>query len=103
MSNNTVNYKNQTPQQVRGLAVYIHWPFCKSKCPYCDFNSHVRDSIDQESWQKALLSELKFMFSHTPQHIVKTIFFGGGTPSLMPPRTAETLINEVHKLWATDP
>jgi putative oxygen-independent coproporphyrinogen III oxidase len=81
------------------LAVYIHWPFCKSKCPYCDFNSHVRDGVDQERWRAALLKELEYMAVHVPGCEVKSIFFGGGTPSLMPPATTEALINRVQQLW----
>ncbi len=83
------------------LAVYIHWPFCKSKCPYCDFNSHVREQVDQERWRIALLRELEYMHDHTPNFTVSSIFFGGGTPSLMPTTTAEALISLVSKLWKT--
>jgi oxygen-independent coproporphyrinogen-3 oxidase len=81
------------------LAVYIHWPFCKSKCPYCDFNSHVRERVDQERWRGALLRELEYMRAHTPDFTVSSIFFGGGTPSLMPPLTAEAIISRVRELW----
>jgi len=81
------------------LAIYIHWPFCKSKCPYCDFNSHVRDGVDQARWKDALLKELNHMAAHVQDRTVKSIFFGGGTPSLMPPSTAEALIKRVHELW----
>ena len=70
------------------LAVYIHWPFCKSKCPYCDFNSHVRETVDQQRWQQALLRELDYMAAHAADRTVTSIFFGGGTPSLMPAGTA---------------
>jgi putative oxygen-independent coproporphyrinogen III oxidase len=81
------------------LAVYIHWPFCKSKCPYCDFNSHVREAVDQDRWKNALLKELDYMAAKLPGRAVKSIFFGGGTPSLMPPKTAEALINRVQQCW----
>ena len=81
------------------LAVYIHWPFCKAKCPYCDFNSHVREKVEQERWKNALLRELEYMHSHTPDFTVSSIFFGGGTPSLMPAATVEALISRVGKLW----
>jgi len=84
---------------MKNLAIYIHWPFCKSKCPYCDFNSHVRERVEQDAWRNALISELEFMHSHSQNFTVSSIFFGGGTPSLMPPATAEALINRVHKLW----
>jgi oxygen-independent coproporphyrinogen-3 oxidase len=81
------------------LAVYIHWPFCKSKCPYCDFNSHVREQVAQDEWRKALLAELDYMAAQVGQRRVASIFFGGGTPSLMPPATAQALIERVHQLW----
>jgi oxygen-independent coproporphyrinogen-3 oxidase len=81
------------------LAIYIHWPFCKSKCPYCDFNSHVRDSVDQERWRAALLRELDYTAAQIGEYEVGSIFFGGGTPSLMPPATAAALIDRVHDLW----
>src|SRR5258708_1560836 len=67
------------------LGVYVHWPFCKSKCPYCDFNSHVREGIDQERWRRALLKELDHAAREAPAHRMESIFFGGGTPSLMEP------------------
>lgn len=81
------------------LAVYIHWPFCRSKCPYCDFNSHVRERVEQDRWREALLAELEYMALHVPGRTAASIFFGGGTPSLMPPSTAEALIKRVHELW----
>lgn len=81
------------------LAVYIHWPFCLSKCPYCDFNSHVRDSVDERRWQAALLAELEHMAAKEPGRRLRSVFFGGGTPSLMPPETAATLIERVRTLW----
>src|SRR5579863_10423959 len=81
------------------LAVYIHWPFCKSKCPYCDFNSHVRDGIDQTRWQKALLAELDHWAPVLKDRELVSIFFGGGTPSLMAPATAAALIERATQLW----
>ena len=84
---------------MKNLAIYIHWPFCKSKCPYCDFNSHVRERVEQDAWRNALISELEFMHSHSQNFVVSSIFFGGGTPSLMPPATAEALINRIYQLW----
>jgi oxygen-independent coproporphyrinogen-3 oxidase len=86
-----------------GLAIYIHWPFCLSKCPYCDFNSHVRDSIDHERWRTALLAELDHYADRTAGRTVTSIFFGGGTPSLMEPSTAGALIDRVGKRWRTAP
>ncbi len=85
------------------LGVYIHWPFCKSKCPYCDFNSHVRDGIEQARWRKALLTELEHAAREAPDRRVETMFFGGGTPSLMEPETAGALIDRTRQLWDTAP
>ncbi len=81
------------------LALYIHWPFCISKCPYCDFNSHVRDSVDQEAWLAALLSDMAYEAALTPGRKLTSIFFGGGTPSLMPPATVGALIQAAEKHW----
>jgi oxygen-independent coproporphyrinogen-3 oxidase len=85
------------------LALYIHWPFCVSKCPYCDFNSHVRASIDQDAWRDALLADLANEARLLPGRQLTSIFFGGGTPSLMEPATAEALITAAREHWvATD-
>lgn len=83
------------------LGVYVHWPFCKSKCPYCDFNSHVRDGVDQARWRKALLKELEHAAREAPDRRVETMFFGGGTPSLLAPATVGALIERVKALWDT--
>jgi putative oxygen-independent coproporphyrinogen III oxidase len=84
------------------LALYVHWPFCVSKCPYCDFNSHVRGSIDQESWRDALLSDLAHEARLLPGRKLSSIFFGGGTPSLMEPATVEAIIAAAGRHWAVD-
>ncbi|GAA4005411.1 radical SAM family heme chaperone HemW [Sphingomonas humi] len=81
------------------LALYIHWPFCVSKCPYCDFNSHVRDSIDQPAWRDALLADLAHEAALLPGRRLTSIFFGGGTPSLMDPATAGALIDAATSHW----
>ncbi len=81
------------------LALYVHWPFCVSKCPYCDFNSHVRDSVDQAVWRDALLADLRHEAGVLPGRTVGSIFFGGGTPSLMPPETVAAVIAEADALW----
>jgi putative oxygen-independent coproporphyrinogen III oxidase len=81
------------------LSVYIHWPFCRSKCPYCDFNSHVRERIEGEIWTSALLADLDRQAELAPEREIVSIFFGGGTPSLMPPETAVALIERVKRLW----
>jgi oxygen-independent coproporphyrinogen-3 oxidase len=86
-----------------GFAVYIHWPFCLSKCPYCDFNSHVAASIDQPRWRAALLRELGHFAALKSGATVTSIFFGGGTPSLMEPATAGALIERVAELWPVAP
>ena len=81
------------------FGLYIHWPFCRSKCPYCDFNSHVRAQIDEVTWRESLLAEMRHWRAQTPHHQLQTIFFGGGTPSLMAPATVGALIDEATRLW----
>jgi len=66
-----------------GFGLYIHWPFCEAKCPYCDFNSHVAASIDQDRWCAAYLSEIDRVAAETTDRVLNSVFFGGGTPSLM--------------------
>ena len=85
------------------LALYIHWPFCVSKCPYCDFNSHVRDAVDQERWRRALLADLAHEAALTPGREVASVFFGGGTPSLMPPATVAALLDAAAGHWGFAP
>jgi len=85
------------------LALYIHWPFCKSKCPYCDFNSHVRERIEEGRWRNALLAELGHYAAMTPGRTVTSIFFGGGTPSLMSAETVAAVLDRVAALWRRDP
>ena len=80
-------------------ALYIHWPFCLAKCPYCDFNSHVRDSVDHASWQAALLGDMRHEHALAGGERLESIFFGGGTPSLMPPALVEVLLREAETLW----
>ncbi len=81
------------------LALYIHWPFCVSKCPYCDFNSHVRDNVDQTAWRAALLADMAWEAERLPGRTLGSIFFGGGTPSLMPPETVAALIAAAGQYW----
>lgn len=83
----------------RGFGLYVHWPFCLSKCPYCDFNSHVRDSIDEARWRAALLAELDHYAAETPGRHLTSIFFGGGTPSLMEPATVAAVIARADLHW----
>ncbi|MFQ5775774.1 MAG: radical SAM family heme chaperone HemW [Kiloniellaceae bacterium] len=82
-----------------GFGVYVHWPFCAAKCPYCDFNSHVREAIDHARWRRALLAELDHFASETAARRVTSIFFGGGTPSLMAPGTVAAVIARVAAHW----
>jgi putative oxygen-independent coproporphyrinogen III oxidase len=82
------------------LALYVHWPFCVSKCPYCDFNSHVRPSIDQDQWREALLADLAHEAQLLPGRRLTSIFFGGGTPSLMEPATVAAVIEAACRHWA---
>jgi putative oxygen-independent coproporphyrinogen III oxidase len=82
------------------LALYVHWPFCVSKCPYCDFNSHVRSSIDQEEWREALLADLAHEARLLPDRTLTSIFFGGGTPSLMNPATVEAIVGAATSQWS---
>jgi oxygen-independent coproporphyrinogen-3 oxidase len=81
------------------LGIYIHWPFCLSKCPYCDFNSHVLEIIDHSRWKKALIRELIFLSKHLKHKKLKSVFFGGGTPSLMHPDTVFSIIETIKSIW----
>ncbi len=89
--------------QNAGFGVYIHWPFCLHKCPYCDFNSHVSREIDQTRWRAAILSDIRRSAAEIPDRRVDTVFFGGGTPSLMPPETVAAIIAEIDKNWGLKP
>ena len=84
-----------------GFGLYVHWPFCLSKCPYCDFNSHVAERVDQAQWREALLSELAHFAERLPGRTLTSIFFGGGTPSLMDPQTTADIIDAARKHWST--
>lgn len=85
------------------FALYVHWPFCVSKCPYCDFNSHVRATVDQKAWREALLTDLAYEAAKLPGHTLGSIFFGGGTPSLMPPETVAAIIDAAAAHWPVAP
>lgn len=86
-----------------GFGIYVHWPFCLSLCPYCDFNSHVREAVDQHRWRRALLAELDHYAGQTPERPVTSVFFGGGTPSLMAPETVAAVIARVGDSWRLAP
>ena len=84
-------------------ALYIHWPFCLKKCPYCDFNSHVRDGVDVAEWQAALLADMRHEAELAGGEALESVFFGGGTPSLMPPALVAALLAEAERLWGFAP
>ena len=81
------------------FALYVHWPFCLKKCPYCDFNSHVRPSIDHAYWCQALLKELDHYGTETRGRVLTSVFFGGGTPSLMKADTVAQILDKVSDYW----
>ncbi len=82
------------------LALYIHWPFCKIKCPYCDFNSYKRESTNQSHWLKAYLRALELWSSRLAKREIKSIFFGGGTPSLLKPDFVGKVLQKIYSLWS---
>ncbi|MGV8952096.1 MAG: radical SAM family heme chaperone HemW [Cypionkella sp.] len=84
-----------------GFALYLHWPFCESKCPYCDFNSHVAKAIDQKQWLSAYLLEIERLGAQTGGRILQSVFFGGGTPSLMDPDVVAGILDKVKSTWRT--
>jgi putative oxygen-independent coproporphyrinogen III oxidase len=86
-----------------GFGLYVHWPFCQSKCPYCDFNSHVRAEIDEARWRRALIAELDHFAGRTGPRGLTSLFFGGGTPSLMDPGTVGAVIDRAAERWGLTP
>ena len=87
-----------------GFGVYVHWPFCAAKCPYCDFNSHVRHSApDQAEYAAAYEAEIAHMAAMHPGQKVTSVFFGGGTPSLMEAETVSRILEAIHKAWSCQP
>jgi putative oxygen-independent coproporphyrinogen III oxidase len=86
-----------------GFGLYVHWPFCQSKCPYCDFNSHVREEIDEARWRRALLAELDHFAARTGARALTSLFFGGGTPSLMDPATVGAVIERAAERFGLAP
>jgi putative oxygen-independent coproporphyrinogen III oxidase len=85
--------------QQGGFAIYLHWPFCQAKCPYCDFNSHVALEIDQSRWLKAYLTEIDRYAQQTPGRVLTSVFFGGGTPSLMNPDVVSGILERIRQHW----
>jgi coproporphyrinogen III oxidase-like Fe-S oxidoreductase len=92
------------PERETAFGVYIHWPFCLSKCPYCDFNSHVRHAgIDEPRFVRAFTAEIAATAARVPGRTVSTIFIGGGTPSLMQPATVAAVLDAVARHWRIAP
>jgi oxygen-independent coproporphyrinogen-3 oxidase len=85
--------------QQGGFGLYLHWPFCEAKCPYCDFNSHVARQIDQARWRAAYLDEIDRYAALAPGRVLNTVFFGGGTPSLMAPETVAAIVERIGQHW----
>jgi putative oxygen-independent coproporphyrinogen III oxidase len=93
-----------SPDAGPGFGIYVHWPFCESKCPYCDFNSHVADTIDHSGWRQAYEHEITWAAqglgdAKADRPVVTSIFFGGGTPSLMPPETTASVLNAIRAVF----
>ena len=86
--------------QSGGFGLYIHWPFCQAKCPYCDFNSHVAANIDQTRWNRAYIHEIQRIGAETQGRVLNSVFFGGGTPSLMRPDLVASILQTVRATWA---
>lgn len=82
-----------------GFGLYLHWPFCQSKCPYCDFNSHVAAKIDQQRWKRAYLAEIDRAAAETQGRVLQSVFFGGGTPSLMEPDLVAAILDRIRAAW----
>lgn len=82
-----------------GFGLYLHWPFCQAKCPYCDFNSHVVTAIDHKAWQAAYLSEINRIGQETQGRVLRSVFFGGGTPSMMDPDVVDAVLSHVRATW----
>lgn len=98
----TQRSKTSSQSASSSFGLYIHWPFCASKCPYCDFNSHVNEHVDQNEWREALLQDLAYVGNQTKGRRLTSVFFGGGTPSLMPPKTTQALIDALSTYWELD-
>ena len=101
---NTAAFADAAAQGDAGFAVYVHWPFCLAKCPYCDFNSHVRaEAIDEKRFISAFRTEIAHRAAMTPGRRVRSVFFGGGTPSLMRPQTVQAVIDAIGGAWSFEP
>lgn len=82
-----------------GFGLYVHWPFCEAKCPYCDFNSHVVETVDHQAWASAFEAEIDRVGQRTPDRVLTSVFFGGGTPSLMAPDTVHRILERANSVW----
>jgi coproporphyrinogen III oxidase-like Fe-S oxidoreductase len=82
------------------FGLYVHWPYCQAKCPYCDFNSHVAASVDHKRWKAAYLSEIKTRFRGNRPRVLRSVFFGGGTPSLMEPEVVGAILDAARAAWS---
>ena len=99
-----MNESVETGPDQPGFGLYVHWPFCLAKCPYCDFNSHVRhEPVDQARFVKAFATSLEHQARFAPKHPLTSIFFGGGTPSLMSAQTVEDLLDMIHRIFVVSP
>ncbi|MEJ0072152.1 MAG: radical SAM family heme chaperone HemW [Pseudomonadota bacterium] len=103
MDGNPAPARDRSVTEPPSFGIYVHWPFCKSKCPYCDFNSHVRERIDETAWTAALTTALDRQAAALPGRIVSSIFFGGGTPSLMAPATVAAVLARIAAHWTIAP
>ena len=92
------------PEIESEIGLYVHWPYCLSKCPYCDFNSHVAaQPVDHTAWTRAFLRTIDAYADRFPGRVIGSVFFGGGTPSLMAPQTVEAILNHVATRWTVAP
>src|SRR5690606_7631813 len=100
----TEGHNSRDPRTNGLFGVYVHWPFCAAKCPYCDFNSHVyRGEFDEAAYVEAYASEIAYFAKQAPGRVVQSIFVGGGTPSLMDPRSVDGILIAFAKHWEIDP
>ena len=100
----TAAHPPETGSAGAGFGIYVHWPFCRAKCPYCDFNSHVRHQpVDAMAFARALTSEMQGLAARTPGRQVTSVFFGGGTPSLMPPAAVAMVLDAIADTWPVAP
>ena len=99
MNNKNTTIITPTPDANQKLGIYIHYPYCLSKCPYCDFFSKVKKNVDQDDIINEYIDDLDFYLQYTDKQTISSIFFGGGTPSLLKPENIEKIINHIHKKW----